>query len=109
MKTMTLKPRISEKAYALSQSANVYVFQVPAEANKLTVADAVTAQFGVSVNTVNIAVSKGKLKRTVRKGGRQSFGKRSDTKKAYVTLKDGDSIAVFPNEEDQKAADKEKK
>ncbi len=101
-KSMVLKPRISEKAYALSQSMNVYVMQVPADANRLSVAGAVTAQFGVTVTKVNIANAKGKLKRTVRKGGRQTFGKRPDTKKAYVTLKAGDSIAVFANEEDTK-------
>lgn len=101
-KSMVLKPRISEKAYALSQSMNVYVMQVPSDANSLTVADAVAAQFGVTVTKVNIANAKGKLKRTVRKGGRQSFGKRPDIKKAYVTLKAGDHIAVFANEEDKK-------
>ncbi len=110
-KSMTLKPRVSEKAYALIQK-NVYVIQVPADANRLTVADAITAQFGVTVTKVNINNTKGKMKRTVRKGGRQSFGKRPDIKKAYVTLKEGDSIAVFANEEDQntkKTAEKSKK
>lgn len=110
-KSMVLKPRVSEKAYALSQKQNVYVIQVPAEANRLTVASAITAQFGVTVTKVNITNAKGKLKRTVRKGGRQSFGKRPDIKKAYVTLKTGDSIAVFASEDDQKAkpAKKDKK
>lgn len=102
-KSMTLKPRISEKAYGLSQNSNVYVIQVPNDANKLSVARAISAQFEVTVTSVNIANVKGKAKQTVRKGGRRSNGKRPDMKKAYVTLKDGDSIAVFAAEEDQKA------
>lgn len=101
-KTMTLKPRISEKAYATSQTRNVYVFVVPNDANKLTVAQAVTAQFGVTVEEVNIMNVKGKAKRTVRKGGRQTQGKDSDFKKAYVTVKAGDSIAIFAAVEDEK-------
>ncbi|HSX24272.1 MAG TPA: 50S ribosomal protein L23 [Candidatus Saccharimonadales bacterium] len=100
---MTLKPRVSEKSYGLAQNRNVYVFQVPTGASKLLVAKAVESQFAVSVLDVNIANVKGKLMRTVRKGGRQTFGKRPDVKKAYVTLKAGDSIAVFASEEDEKA------
>lgn len=100
-KSMTLKPRISEKAYNLSQTANVYVFEVPGNANKLTVASAVSAQFDVSVVTVNIVNTKGKVKQQYRKRGRKSIGKKPDTKKAYVLLKEGDSIAIFANEDDK--------
>src|SRR5688572_3197187 len=103
MDAMTLKPRVSEKAYDMAQNHNVYVMQVPMSANKLTVAKAISEQFKVTVLTVNTVVSKGKQKRTVRKGGRQSMGKRADTKKAYVTLKAGESIPIFASEEDQKA------
>ena len=92
---MTLKPRLSEKTYALSQSGNVYVFVVPGDANKNTVASSVTAQFKVTVESVNIANQQGKAKRSVRKGGRPVAGKQSDFKKAYVTVKKGDSIPVF--------------
>lgn len=98
-KTMILKPRISEKAYGQSLTANTYVFVVPTDANRTEVADAVAAQFDVTVTSVNILNVKGKVKRTVRKGGRQSMGKDADFKKAYVTLKDGDSIAVFPTQD----------
>jgi large subunit ribosomal protein L23 len=108
-KEMLLKPRISEKAYGVSQTGNVYVFQVPVDANKLTVSQAVTAQFNVAVKDVNILNVKGKVKRTIRRGGRATTGKRSDFKKAYVTLKEGDSIAIFANEEDEKSAKKSKK
>ena len=107
-KTMTLKPRISEKAYAQSQTSNVYVFVVPEDANKLTVAQAVEAQFDVTVLTVNILNIKGKVKTSYMKRGKRTPGARVDVKKAYVTVKQGDTIAVFASEDD-KPADKEKK
>lgn len=109
-KTMALKPRVSEKAYGLSQTLNTYVFVVPGNANRLTVEQAVTAQFGVTVTGVNMINVKGKAKRTVRKGGRAVAGRDNDIKKAYVTLKEGDSIAVFDTEDkNEKPAKKEKK
>lgn len=116
-KFMTLKPRVSEKAYGQSQVGNVYSFVVPHEANKQTVASAVTAQFGVTVESVNITNIKGKPKRAYRKG-RYVTGQRSDFKKAYVSVKDGDNIPIFAAEEEAekkaekaaiKAAKKEKK
>jgi large subunit ribosomal protein L23 len=107
-KAMIIKPRISEKAYGLSQTANVYVFEVPADANKLSVADAVAAQFEVTVTDVNIANAKGKTKQQYRKRGRRTTGKKPDIKKAYVSLKEGDKIAIFANEEDEKPKSKAK-
>lgn len=108
---MTLRPRVSEKAYGLSQVRNTYVFDVPMDANRVTVAQAVAAQFKVTVEDVNISVLKGKAKRTVRKGGRASTGRDVTIKKAYVTLKAGDSIAIFAVEDEKadKTAKKEKK
>lgn len=100
-KTLLLKPRVSEKAYSQSMTKNTYVFVVPTDANRTEVADAVTTQFGVTVLDVNILNVKGKAKRTVRKGGKQSKGKDNDFKKAYVVLKEGDSIAVFAAEDDK--------
>jgi large subunit ribosomal protein L23 len=97
-KTIVLKPRVSEKAYALSAS-QVYVFDVPADANKHVVARAVAAQFNVVVANVNIANIKGKAKRTIRKGGRVSQGRQNDIKKAYVTLQEGSSIPLFAGDE----------
>lgn len=106
---MVLRPRISEKAYGLSQKRNVYVFEVPAETNRFAVASAVAAQFKVVVTNVNMANSKGKTKRTIKRGGRQTFGNRPGVKKAYVTLKAGDSIPIFANEEDEKKDAKQAK
>lgn len=102
-KLMVLKPRMSEKTYGLSLAGNVYVFSVPENATKQSVAAAVTSQFGVGVTNVNIAVIKGKAKRTIRKGGRPVQGQRSDIKKAYVTLKEGDTLPFFETEDDKKS------
>lgn len=109
-KAMTLKPRMSEKAYALSQEKTTYVFMVPVDANKYNVAAAVTAQFGVTVEEVNIANVKGKAKRTIYRSGRSKSGRESSKKKAYVTLKEGDSIPVFAavEEADEKSEKLEK-
>lgn len=106
---MTLKPRLSEKAYNQSQASNVYVFQVPNDANKTTVAQAVSAQFEVTVEAVNIIVAKGKVKQAYRKRGGRTSGIRNDIKKAYVTVKQGDVIPVFASEDDQKSDAKSKK
>lgn len=108
-KFMVLKPRVSEKTYVMAEATRTYVVEVPRDANKDTVAKAVAVQFGVTVETVNIINVKGKVKRTVRKGGRPVMGKRSDFKKAYVTLKEGDKLPFFADPEEDKKADKKAK
>lgn len=100
---MALKPRMSEKAYGLSTSRDTYVFVVPGDANKTTVAQAVTEQFKVTVEDVNISILKGKPKSTYRRGGRPTIGKTNDLKKAYVRVKAGDSIPVFAAIEEEEA------
>lgn len=94
-KTLILKPRLSEKAYALSQANNTFVFEVPKNANKHSVARAVESQYDVTVDEVKVIVLKGKPKRTIRKGGKVAKGRQSDVKKAYVKLKAGDSLPIF--------------
>jgi large subunit ribosomal protein L23 len=99
-KQIALKPRLSEKSFAQSQK-RVYVFAVPGDANKHTVARAVEVQFDVKVTDVNISILKGKSKRTVsQKGRRQLNGSTSDVKKAYVTLAEGNSLPIFAAEEE---------
>lgn len=93
--SLVLKPRVSEKAYGLSQMRNTYVFDVERAANKHTIARAVEAQYGVTVTEVNTINAKGTSKKTVRKGGRAVMGHTSDVKKAYVTLKAGDTMPIF--------------
>jgi len=102
-KQLILKPRMSEKAYGLSQLTNTYVFDVSGEVNKHSVAQAVSQQFEVVVKSVNITNIPGKAKRTVYKGGKAVAGRESDTKKAYVTLAEGNSLPIFAAIEEEEA------
>jgi large subunit ribosomal protein L23 len=94
-KSMSLIPRLSEKAYATSLSINTYVFDVPTTANKVTVKSAVEAQFGVTVTDIKMIVVKGKVKKSYQKRNRPVEGKRAKSKKAYVRLADGSTINLF--------------
>ncbi len=106
-KTLTLKPRMSEKTYASSLATNTFVFVVPKSTNKVEVAEAVAAQFAVTVTNVRTVVVKGKKARSIRLGKyrKNVMGKRADFKKAFVTLKEGDSIPVFAAVEEADAAE----
>ena len=81
-------PHITEKTTMLSEFNSV-VFKVAGTASKPQIKAAIEAIYGVSVTGVNTIVSKGKTKRW--KGAAY---KRSDVKKAIVTLKDGDTIDI---------------
>ncbi len=85
---VVLAPHITEKTTLLSEN-NAVVFKVAGTASKPEIKAAVEALFGVTVTGVNTIVTKGKTKRW--KG--QPY-KRSDSKKAIVTLKDGDTIDI---------------
>lgn len=81
-------PHITEKS-TLASEHNAVVFKVAGDATKPQIKEAIEAIFGVSVTGVNTLVMKGKTKRWKGKPY-----KRTDQKKAIVTLKDGDSIDV---------------
>lgn len=83
-------PLISEKGTALAESANQFLFKVRPDANKIEVKRAVETLFKVKVVDVRMARYLGKVRRIGR-----SMGRRSDWKKAYVTLKAGDKIDFF--------------
>lgn len=105
--TTILKPRLSEKTYAQAgnPAGSVYVFDVPLDANKHTVAASVEAQFETEVVSVRIVNVKGKAKRSVSKGGRRvAKGANSDRKKAYVTLAKGKSLPFFAAVEEAEAS-----
>ena len=86
-----IKPVVSEKSYGLLDS-NVYTFVVHPEASKPEIHDAVESIFGVKVVRVNTLNRNGKRKRNRKTG---TFGSRPDTKRAFVTLADGDRIDLF--------------
>lgn len=86
-----IKPVVSEKSYGLIDEG-VYTFTVHPSASKPEIRDAVEAIFGVRVTKVNTLNRKGKRKRNRRSF---TFGSRPDTKRALVTLAEGDSIELF--------------
>ena len=81
MHQILLSPHVSEKASLLADEANQHVFKVVSTATKSEVKQAVEGMFKVKVDKVRILNVKGKTKRF---SGR--IGKRSDLRKAYVTL-----------------------
>jgi large subunit ribosomal protein L23 len=81
-------PRISEKTARLAES-NQYVFEVASTATKADVKAAIEQLFSVTVEAVNVVNAKGKTKTF-----RQRSGRRSDQRKAYVRLAEGQSIDV---------------
>ncbi|MDT7524511.1 MULTISPECIES: 50S ribosomal protein L23 [Idiomarinaceae] len=85
--TVILAPHVSEKSTMTAETANTVVFKVATTATKAQIKAAVEKLFEVEVDSVRTVNVKGKTKRT---GMR--FGKRSDWKKAYVTLKEGADI-----------------
>ena len=83
-----IAPVITEKS-AIQKENNVYTFKVAKDANKIQIKKAIEAAFGVKVKHVNTLNTKSKSKRV----GRYT-GKTQAYKKAFVTLKDGDSIEL---------------
>ena len=86
-----LEPVVSEKSYNLLDEG-AYTFKVHPEANKIEIRQAVEAIFDVKVLKVTTANRKGKRKRNRRA---LTFGRRPDTKRAIVTLAEGDRIDLF--------------
>ena len=84
-----IRPIVTEKSTALMEQGK-YTFRVPLAATKIQIRQAVEQIFKVKVQAVNTMRYEGKLKRLGRTQGR-----RSDWKKAVVTLKPGEAIELF--------------
>lgn len=84
-----IEPVISEKSYGLMDQ-NAYTFLVQPHANKTQIKIAIEKIFDVKVDRVNTINRQGKRKRT-----RTGYGKRPDTKRAIVSVRDGDQIDIF--------------
>jgi large subunit ribosomal protein L23 len=85
--TILVAPHVSEKAARVGEKANQYVFRVRTDATKVEIKAAVELMFEVAVEGVQVVNVGGKTKRFGRFNGR-----RNDWKKAYVSLKDGQTI-----------------
>jgi large subunit ribosomal protein L23 len=86
-----VRPVVSEKATALSDSLNQYVFEVDVRANKIQIKEAVELIFKVEVQGVNTLVMPPKRGRR----GRRVFIRSKKWKKAIVVVKPGQKIALF--------------
>ena len=91
--SILIRPVVSEKTYKL-MDAGTYVFVVDPRATKIDVRNAVEQAFNVKVINVNTLNRKGKNTRNRRTGVR---GSKPNTKRAFVTLKQGDTINLFEN------------
>ena len=84
------RPIISEKSTALAEVGNRYVFEVAPAANKIEIRDAVQQLFNVKVREVRTLTMQGKAKRVG-----LHMTKRTNWKKAIVTLNEGQKIDFF--------------
>lgn len=91
-----IKPIITEKATSLSESNGVYTFVVNKKANKIEIKNAIEKYYGVTVEEVNTVNVLRKRKTRFTKNG-FSQGRKPSYKKAYVKLKQGETIDLFSN------------
>ena len=84
------KPLITEKTTVAKDEKNVIAFVVNGAANKIEIKAAVEQLFNAQVAAVNTVKVAGKTKRTAK-----GISKRSNWKKAYVTLKEGSNVDFF--------------
>jgi len=90
MHRVLVQPLLTEKITALREKTNTVGFVVHPEANRVQIKQAVETLLKVKVEKVNLMNVRGKMKRL----GRFS-GKRSDWKKAFVTLKEGEKLEMY--------------
>jgi large subunit ribosomal protein L23 len=96
-----IKPVLTEKMAILEERENKFAFLVSPDANKTEIKKAVESKFDVKVVKVSTMNQSGKRKQmTVRSGGRtiRTTGKRSDFKKAVITLESGSNIDLLRDE-----------
>lgn len=89
------RPLVTEKTTFLKEDNNQVAFQVRKDANKIEIRKAVEKLLGVQVASVNTLVNRGKSKRVGK-----SSGRRSNWKKAIVTLQPGEDVEFFDALED---------
>jgi large subunit ribosomal protein L23 len=90
MKIILKKPLITEKSSKLQEKNNQYTFLVDVNSNKIEIKREIEDKFGVSVKEVNTVNYEGRKARVGR-----FFGKKSDFKKAIVTLAKRDKLDIY--------------
>ena len=84
------RPLITEKTTVIREDGRTLVFEVARDANKIDIKKAVESLLGSKVESVRTSINHGKIKRQGRFAGR-----RSDWKKAYVKLREGEKMPEF--------------
>ena len=84
------RPLVTEKTSALREDGKTLVFQVATGAGKIEIKRAIEQLLGAKVASVRTSITHGKVKRQGR-----FVGRRSDWKKAYVRLRDGEKMPEF--------------
>ena len=90
MKDVLVRPLVTEKSTTGLGTENTYAFEVTVASNKLDIRRAIEQFYGVQVTSVRTMVLRGKVKRFGRR-----VAKRSNWKKAYVTLAAGQTINLY--------------
>jgi large subunit ribosomal protein L23 len=90
LRKILIQPLLTEKVTAMREQSNTVGFLVHPDANRIQIKQAVEALLKVKVERVNVLNVRGKIKRL----GRFS-GKRSDWKKAFVKLKEGEKLELY--------------
>ena len=85
-----VRPLVTEKSTSALGTDRTYAFEVGMSANKIQISKAIETFYGVEVDDVRTMVVRGKVKRFGK-----HFGKRSNWKKAYVTLSEGHELNLY--------------
>ena len=91
-KNILKRPLLTEKISQLQDARNQYAFEVDRRANKIEIKQVIEKRFNVHVLSIRTMTMKGKVKTLGRFSGR-----RSDWKKAIVTVKAGEELVAFEN------------
>ena len=90
MQSVLVRPVLTERSTAMSQTQNVLTFDVARDANKIQIRKAVEALFQVKVDAVRVVAVSGKIKKVGK-----SIGRARDRKKAYVKLAKGQKLPAL--------------
>jgi large subunit ribosomal protein L23 len=93
-KRVLIKPLVTEKSNKVTEKENKYAFLVEKTATKHAIRKAVEEFFNVNVVAVNTSITPGKVKTKMTKKGVVE-GRKSASKKAYITIKEGQSIDIY--------------
>lgn len=93
-KRVLIKPLVTEKSNQIIESQNKYAFLVDKKATKINIKNAIESFFNVNVISVNTSITPGKAKVKMTKKGMVE-SRKSATKKAYITIKEGQSIDIY--------------